>query len=181
MRKIAAIFLMLILLFNLGGYRLVLSIMQQQSDNRLESLLDQNEYDESQLIEIKVAMNLPYQQRYTDFERHYGEIEIEGKVYSYVKMKVEGDYVIFKCIPNEQKQQLINIEDGLAKANSNVMDHSGQQKQHSVNFSLSDFDGQTCFAVLDANNYNQSEHLTGYSFSISTGVINTPHQPPELA
>ncbi|MBL7708693.1 MAG: hypothetical protein JNJ86_06450, partial [Chitinophagaceae bacterium] len=90
MRKIIAILLIFILLFNIGGYRIVIALMQDRADQKLESLLDKSEYDESQLVEIKVSMNMPYQQRFTEYERHYGEIEIDGVAYTYVKKKIEG-------------------------------------------------------------------------------------------
>ena len=119
--------------------------MQQKADNKLEAQLDNSDYDESQLIEIRVAMNMPYQQRYTEFERHYGEIEIDGKAYTYVKRKIEGDVLILKCIANQSKQESKIIKNDLAKANSNAdMDHSGKnspQKSFAKN-SLGEYDDQ---------------------------------------
>ena len=106
MRKTAAILLTLILLFNLCGYRILINFLQQKADTKLETRIDNSEYDESQLIEIRVLMNMPYQQRYTAFERHYGEIEIDGKSYTYVKRKIEGDVLILKCIVNQSKEEL---------------------------------------------------------------------------
>ncbi len=145
MRKTAAILLTLILLFNLCGYRMVIDLMQQKADNKLEAQLDNSDYDESQLIEIRVPMNMPYQQRYTEFERHYGEIEIDGKSYTYVKRKIEGDMLILKCIANQSKQEAKIIKNDLAKANSNAdMDHSGknsQQKSFAKNL-LGEYDDQ---------------------------------------
>ena len=118
LRKTAAIFLMLVLLFNIGGYRVAIHFVQEQADLELEFRLDQSDYEESQLIEIEVALNMPYQERFTEFERHYGEIEIDGKAYTYVKRKIQGDKVIFKCIPNESREQLQTIENDLAQSNS---------------------------------------------------------------
>ena len=137
MRKTAAILLTLILLFNLCGYRILINFLQQKADTKLETRIDNSEYDESQLIEIRVLMNMPYQQRYTAFERHYGEIEIDGKSYTYVKRKIEGDVLVLKCIANQSKEELNSIKNDLVKANSNTdMDHSGknsQQKSYAKN------------------------------------------------
>jgi hypothetical protein len=80
LKKIAAILLILILFFNWYGYRIVTSILSQHADKRLEVRLDNNQYDESQLIELKVALNMPYQNDQADFERHYGKSKLTGSI-----------------------------------------------------------------------------------------------------
>ncbi len=183
MRKIAAILLILVLLFNLCGYRLAIALLQNDADRNLETRLDNSDYDESQLVEIRVALNMPYQERFTEFERHYGEIEIDGKSYTYVKRKIEGDVAIFKCIANESKQQLKTITNDLALANSAIdINHSNQpQKQHSsfAKSFWSEYDEQERFQALippaDAASF-----YTPYSFNIPTTITDTPHQPPDI-
>jgi hypothetical protein len=182
LRKFAAILLMLILLFNLCGYRFVISALQRQADRHIDTRLDNNDYDESQLIEIKMALNLPYQERFTDFERQYGQIELDGKSYTYVKRKIDGDVVIFKCIANESREQLKTISADMAKANSNTdMDYSGKQQQHSsfARNLLSDFDDhQPAQHVLAALAFKKCQP-GNYSFYIPLVTLVTPHQPPE--
>jgi hypothetical protein len=183
LRKIASILLILILFFNLGGYRVIIPLLQQQTDRKLEALLDNNNYDESQLIEVRVALNMPYQQRFTKFERHYGQIEINGQLYTYVKSRIEGDVAIFKCIANESGQQLKTIQDNMTKANSAAdMDHPGQSKQTPSSFAknvLSDYDDQNqlqsaaSFAVL------RSVTSSDFSFFFPDHITITPHQPPK--
>jgi hypothetical protein len=181
-RKIAAILLMLILVFNLIGYRLFINVLQQKADIKLESRLDKSEYDESQLIEIRVAMNLPYQQRYTEFERHYGEIEIDGKSYTYVKRKIEGDVLILKCIANQSKQELQTIKNDAAKANSAAdMDHPGkdtQQKSFAKN-TLSDFDDQFMSQQPASSGSLVVAPFSDFKSAIPEGVANILHQPPK--
>jgi hypothetical protein len=171
---------MIILFFNLGGYRVALSLLQEREDRKLETLLDNNEYDESELIEIRVTLNVPYQQRYTEFERQYGHIEIEGKAYTYVKSKIEGDVVIFKCIANTSKQELKGIQNDLTRANSGDM--PGPAKPHSIAFGknvLSDYDGTNQFCQPS---FIKSRLIPAYvveSWHLIQVAINTPHQPPE--
>jgi hypothetical protein len=174
---------MIILLFNIGGYRLAINFLQNRSDQRLEASIDNKEYDESRLIEIKVALNMPYQERFTDFERHYGEIEIDGKSYTYVKRKIQGDVVIFKCIANESKEQLQSLQNDLAKANTGIdMNHS-QQKHHNllVKNSLSEFEDLYSFQPLLRIATQAGKQTTAFRFFLTKGVLNTPHQPPEVA
>jgi hypothetical protein len=156
--------------------------MQDDADRKLESRIDNSDYDESQLIEIKVALNMPYQERFTDFERQYGEIEIDGKSYTYVKRKIAGDVVIFKCIANKSKQELKTIKNDWAKANSGIdTDHPGKQKQQSSfakNF-WSEYDGQSVFNAQNKYTSLNTSALSGYSFHIPEVNSTTPHQPPE--
>jgi hypothetical protein len=182
LRKIASILLILVLFFNLGGYRIVIPLLQERSDRKLETLLDNNNYDESQLVEIKVALNMPYQQRFTKFERHYGQIEIEGQLYTYVKSRIEGDTVTFKCIANESKQQLRSIQDNITKANSAAdMDHPGQSKQPSsfAKNVLSDYDDYVEFCVSSSYAKLNTAFRSTYSFLIPDFIGSTPHQPPQ--
>lgn len=181
MRKIAAIVLLCLLAFNWYGYRLLIAVMQQKADQRLEAKIDQSDYDESQLIEIRVAMNMPYQQRYTEFERHYGEIEIDGKTYTYVKRKVDGDEVILKCIPNHSRQELRSIGNDLTKANSgNESEQPGKQTPGSFakNF-WSEYDGDlhpfSLFMPVPLNTIPSSE----ISCTLPETLRLTPHQPPK--
>ena len=173
---------MLILLFNIGGYRIVIPLIQDKADHKLETLLDNSEYDEAQLIEIRVTMNMPYQQRFTEYERHYGEIEIDGIAYTYVKRKIEGDVVIFKCIANEARQQFKSLQNDLAKANSNTdMDQPGQQKQQTSfakNF-WSEYDDQLMLWSDVALTSSLNKLFHNYSFTLPSPSVTTPHQPPE--
>ena len=81
-------------------------IWEEGADKELEVKLDNHQYDERQLLEIKVPINIPYLINDADFERHYGEIEIDGRYYSFVKRKVEDGYLILKCIPNNAKEKI---------------------------------------------------------------------------
>jgi hypothetical protein len=183
LRKIAAIFLLILLSFNWYGYRIAISLLNKNADTRLEARIDESAYDESQLVEIRVPLNMPYQDRFTDFERHYGEIELNGKSYTYVKRKIEGNVAIFKCIANESKQELKTIDQDLTKANSNAgIDQPGKQpsKQLPVFKNiLSDYDDQTQFNSLKAAIAEINPYFLTYSFFIPEVISNTPHQPPK--
>jgi len=155
--------------------------MQDRADRKLEAVLDNSEYDESQLIEIRMAMNLPYQQRVTEFERAYGEVELDGKTYTYVKRKVEGDVVILKCIPNKSKQQLRSLDSDLTRANTDINnDHPGKQQQSSFakNF-WSEYDGQVDLNTLNKLIGLDSTLSSCYTFWLPEVKKDTPHQPPE--
>jgi hypothetical protein len=106
LKRIAAILFMGIFFFNWCGYRLLTDYLEQQANVQLEAQLDRSNYDESQLIEIKVPLNMPYQTSSTDFERVDGEIEIAGIHYKYVKRRIDKGQLVLLCLPNQTKMQL---------------------------------------------------------------------------
>jgi len=113
-KKLAAISLICLLAFNWYGFRIVTAILSDNADQQLETRLDNLQYDESQLIELRIPLNVPYQTSQSEFERHYGEMEVNGVFYTYVKSKVENGELVLKCIPNDSKKEI-------RKAGTNVV------------------------------------------------------------
>lgn len=100
---------MSLLAFNWVGYRLLSGMLEQKADLALEKRIDNADYDEKNLIELKVPLNAPYlPANSTAFERVDGEIEIEGTHYKYVKRKVVDGELVLLCIPNEGKTKIQN-------------------------------------------------------------------------
>jgi hypothetical protein len=110
-RKILAILLLGVHLFNLGGYRLVFRQLENKVGTQMMAKIDRSEYDDKDLIEVKVPVNLPYQTNWQEFERYDGEIQIAGVHYSYVKRKLQNDTLILMCIPNTDKMKLFNARE----------------------------------------------------------------------
>ena len=110
LRKIAAISLWGILLFNWVGYRLLNSIMEEHASRLLETRLDQQQYDDRQLISIKVPVtHLSYYNSSFTFERTSGQIEINGVPYRYVKRRICNDSLEMLCIPNHSALKIRNL------------------------------------------------------------------------
>ncbi len=114
MKKFAAILLLFVFVFNLFGYRLFVSFMVSNANQSLEIALDNNNYSEENLISIKKPTNLPYYNNTKDFTRVYGEVEMNGVLYTYVKSRIYNDSLEMLCIPNTSKQQLLNSKDNFA-------------------------------------------------------------------
>jgi hypothetical protein len=111
MRTIVAVPLLLILLFNWFGYRLAIGMLETQANSDLEAQLDENRYDESQLISIKVPVRyLPYYSNSGEFQRVDGQIEVGGVQYKYVKRRIYHDSLEMLCVPNHTAMQLRTAE-----------------------------------------------------------------------
>lgn len=175
MRKVAAIGLLIVFWFNLFGYQFLFSLLEQKADKNLELLIDNNEYNDAELLELRVSLNMPYQQRFTEYERHYGQITIEGKTYHYVKRKIEGDVLVLKCIPNDSKDQLKDLAVNITRSNSNS-DNSPVKSSVKV-FS---FECDEALCLHTALNIPASpETFFSYTDPTSESFLAAPYQPPK--
>jgi hypothetical protein len=180
LRKIAAIFLLLIFLFNLFGYQLLIGILSHKADKKLEALIDYKAYNEEDLLEIKVSLNMPYQQRYTDYERHYGQITINKTIYTYVKRKIEGDVLILKCLPNISKTQLKEAANDFTAANTGTYptDNKNVPAKGAIKKVAFDYESETFFLATLTKNIHDIKYSSFYHAAIPTVTQPVLIQPP---
>lgn len=182
LKQAAAILLLILFLFNWFGYRLLSGYLQQQADTKLEAQLDQNQYDASRLIEMRVPLNIPYQINSSDWERYDGNIEINGTHYKYVKRKVENGQLVLLCLPNETRMRLQSARDEFFKL-VNDLQQANQSKSaghgHSVKNPVTEY-----WQVI--NNWNleavviQPDQFTCCNVILpSHPSVTAPAQPPD--
>ncbi len=132
LKQIATILLLGILIFNWFGYRLVVSYLQNRSARELETRLDENKYDESQLISIKIpAEHLAYYNPSQEFVRVDGSVEISGLQYKYVKQRIFNDSIELMCLPDRATTKLMACNNDLFRlANGFQAAPAGHQGPH---------------------------------------------------
>lgn len=143
-KRFASILLVGILLFNWGGYRLLSDYFESKADLQLQAELDKNNYNESDLISIKVAASLPYGSSSEKFERVDGNIDIKGVNYTYVKRRFYQDSLELLCIPSTAKTGIKNARDEFARLANDFINNNSSKKApshhpHSAKFSVQDF------------------------------------------
>ncbi|MDP4251370.1 MAG: hypothetical protein Q8918_14795 [Bacteroidota bacterium] len=186
MKRIIAILLIGILLFNWVGYQLYTAIMEQHADKTLIADLDQNNYAESELISIKVpAVHLSYYVNSKDFERVDGRIELEGVQYNYVKRRYINDSLELLCIPNKKATALKSAKDDFFKL-VNDLQLPGQSKkadQHTASFKC--FNGEyyadQAGFTLQAQAAVSLKATDRYLLQISSVSLSRAGQPPDMA
>lgn len=123
--------------------------MQQKTDKKLEARLDKNTYDESQLIELKIPVNVAYQTSWTSYQRCDGEITIDGIMYKYVKRKLANDTLYLMCILNSAKMRLEVAKNSFFKISNDLTNDTHSKKS----------DSKSVFKNLQTV-YNESSFLT---------------------
>ncbi|HVU57433.1 MAG TPA: hypothetical protein VHD83_20360 [Puia sp.] len=152
MKKVAAILLMGILLFSWYGYKLVSFYLEDKANRQLEARLDEDRYDESELISIKVpSSHLAYFNSSTQFERVDGQIEVGGVQYKYVKRRLFNDSLELLCIPNHTAMRLQTARNQFFQLVNDIQQQDGQGKRsdHSLskNFSPTDYETVSSLSV----------------------------------
>ena len=179
-KRLAAISLITLLVFNWYGYRILMNYREAQATSQLQAKLDQNQYDESTLFEIRVPLNMPYITDWDDFETTYGETEINGMHYTYVKRKVERGELVLLCIANKEKTALRDAKDNFFKLVNDLQQPTGKKdsKDHTVKIPFSDYIANIIPEFV-INGYKIKSVHSLYADVVASAVIDTPSQPPE--
>lgn len=182
LKRGASILLLLLLAFNWVGYRLLTSLWENNADLALETKIENSDYDESSLFEIRVPLNAPYLTgTNTDFERYDGELELQGIHYKYVKRKIENGELVLLCLPNKSKNEIQNSRAEFFKLVNDL--NNTQSKNKTGN---SSFKSVTTEYKKENNSWSISSiplmyltHTAAYLSEIATGFGNLPEHPPK--
>jgi len=156
----------------------------QQQTAQMELQLDNKEYDAAMLVELRVPVSLPYQTDWKEFERVDGDIELNGMHYKYVERKLEGGEMIYKCIPDNSKKQLINARENFFKLVNDLQTQSqGNESNNNHQHSYKTFSFDYCEKLTNWNFHVMELQLTGRFIhatqAVLTTVIPAPVQPPD--
>jgi hypothetical protein len=177
LKRLAAIAFLAVILFNFYGYRLVISYMQFNSEASLEKNVDQNKYDESDLITIKTKLNLPYYTGSDQFERAYGSITINGNNYQYVKRRVHNDTLELLCLPNQVNTKLQQVHNEMAKSFADGQ-ASAPKKNTTIKITLPDFFQP--FKIFSVTSFlNERPSFVQHNYFISEGHTLKQRKPPK--
>jgi hypothetical protein len=173
-----------ILFFNWYGYQLLSSFLQERANARLEARLDQNNYDESQLVSVKIPITtLSYYNNATGFERIDGQVEINGIQYKYVKRRIFKDSLELLCIPNQASMSLQTAKNDFFRQVNDLQQHSPQGKKAPAtykSFSSSDYDKQNDLFVLNELPPSPLPISFEQVAVIPSSYVLTAEQPPDL-
>ena len=169
----------------MGGYKLWYYFEQQRSDKNLEALLDKEQYNEAELITIKMPLSLPYQNDTKDFERVSGEVNFNGKIYKYVKRKIENGEFVLMCLPDKNKMQIENQKQDFFKNTNDIANNTSKRSDNSKSISFknisSDYDQYSfSFKINTLNISSQNFGLYKIENLLSSPHI-SPEQPPDVS
>ena len=147
----------------------------------MEEQLDNNDYDESQLISIKVPITyLPYYNNSKTFERIDGQIEIHGTPYKYVKRRIYNDSLELLCIPNTTAMQIRTTRNEIFKF-VNDLQAGKKSESHSRSFKVPSINDYISNDLLQFDDLYFVYELKSpnYSANIPFAYSLTEEHPPQ--
>ncbi|RYF99462.1 MAG: hypothetical protein EOO02_16855 [Chitinophagaceae bacterium] len=140
--------------------------------------IDNNQYSDDDLIEVKVKLNLPYMTSAAGYENLSGEINIHGNHHNYVKRKVSQDTLYLLCLPNNKRNQLNDASEKYA-AETNDFDGSHKndnQVKKSVTFNQ--FQEEPPSYVINAPVIMTKQIIALTSIHLPDSFVETIGKPP---
>lgn len=106
MRKLLSYVFIFLMFLNIMGYYWILAGMHYNSTQSLERKLSSDNYEETETVEIKIPISLPYVADNADFERTEGQFEYNGEYYHLVKQQYSNDTLRMICVKNHDSKQI---------------------------------------------------------------------------
>ena len=156
--------------------------LQQKANKQLVSKIDKSEYDESNLITVKVSLSMPYLTNWNDFKRTDGEMTLNGKIYHYVKEKVFNGELILMCLPDEKKMNLQTAKNDFFQTQNDLQNNtskkSGENNQV-IKFAVSDYIKTENASNVFVVNSNANFYTDNYFAHLQKGENLIPEHPPK--
>ncbi|WP_295673766.1 hypothetical protein [uncultured Mucilaginibacter sp.] len=128
MKRLFAIILLSVHLFNLGGYALFYQYFIHRADVQMVKEVYNDKINDSRFIELKIPVHMPTITDWTEYEVVAGQVQLKNAYYNYVKLKMTRDTMYFICLPNTAKTRLVAANIITAKEISDVpMSKKGEQ------------------------------------------------------
>ncbi|MFZ6025804.1 MAG: hypothetical protein ACOYVG_15285 [Bacteroidota bacterium] len=183
MKRFATIVSLGLLLFSLGGYRMLLGYMETASDRAFQANIYADVYDEAMLLHIKVPASTPYGSNSEQYENATGEVDINGVTYHFVKRRFYKDSLELWCVPNIEKIGIRNARDDFFRLAGDYNAGSSTQKssnQHTVlKFSILDFTGDHSFSWQFRNAGPAQVHYMKQETAYLSDYVNRLERPPQ--
>ncbi|MBL7697643.1 MAG: hypothetical protein JNK79_05775 [Chitinophagaceae bacterium] len=156
--------------------------MENKADIALEAKIENADFDESTLIEIRVPLNAPYlSNNSTDFERYDGELELDGVHYKYVKRKIVNDELVLLCLPNKSKTELQNSRNEFFKLVNDLNHTQSKEKSNTSTFSslTIEYKKEMNAWTLEPFPVASLKHASGTHVYVASGYDIIPEHPPK--
>jgi hypothetical protein len=178
LKKIFSIFLLVVFLFNVGGYYLVFVALRFQANVELTKRLDADDYSREDLVELRLPVSLPYPLQENDFQRVDGKFEHNGQFYRLVKQKLENDVLIVICIKDKKEKQLDETMKDYSKL-ANDIPSSSKKSQNILSKLLKDFESLESGAIQRGNGWLQMIAFANLECKITSQLLSITGPPPK--
>jgi hypothetical protein len=162
------------------GYYVVFIGMQYRNDLTMAKILDANQFDDSKMLTLKIAVAIPYMTDQSDFQRVDGKFEHRGEFYRLLKQKYAKDTLTVICVRDHENERISEALSNYVKTFTDNGSDSNESQTITVSF-IKDFLPQT-FSLLTLTSGWHSDVIKN-SFVNDLTPTFTPSviHPPERA
>lgn len=179
MRRLIAISLLIIFLFNVGGYYVVFWGMLKGAESDLKVRLDEERYQHDELMELIIPVTLPYPVQENTYRRVTGKFEHEGEFYQLVQQRFEGDTLFITCIKDKQQKRLHSTFRDYVKL-INDLPASSKKTLNFFSKLISYFYHSPSINTIEEGGWVAIIPFSVLTFSKSTSNSSIPSPPPEV-
>lgn len=173
--------LLLVFLFNVGGYYLLFWGLRHQRDRELTHKLDTNGYNPEQTIKLRIPVALPYPLQTTGYERIDGRFEHNGEYFKLVKQKLQGDTLYVICIRDEATRELVNaMTDYMQLTQALPNSDAGQKALHFLSKLIKDCYTQPSIDICQLTGRNIAVGYTHLPEHLLMRTIPVLAPPPKI-
>jgi len=129
LKKTVIILYLLLIGFYSGGYKLLVSFLQEKTKQELQSLINADDYNNHSVIELSVPIDLPYLTDWQAWESTQGIIIIDEIPYQYVERILKNGEMIYRCLPNHNMQMVFSARDRFEKLSNQFQDPLANKNQ----------------------------------------------------
>jgi hypothetical protein len=179
-KKFIAIVLLSIHLYNLGGYMVMFQYFIYQANKFNEEQISKNLYKTSDLVEIKIPVNLPHINSWNRYERISGAVQLQENWYNYVKLKMTRDTLFIMCVPNYKTTRLISANVIYAREVSEAPLNAKKQATPLKSISMLKYVPLSAAATLTVSTLVIKPAPIHLNIKPVVSPIDVPGQPPEM-
>jgi hypothetical protein len=177
-KKVLATLILVVFLFNVGGYYLLFWGLDVSAKAKLAQRLNADDYSELETFEFKIPLNIPYPIQDRGFDRVAGEFEFNGEFYELVKQKYENDTLHIVCVKNKAKQKLTQVFEKYARVSNDADGAASNAGNDLLSKIVKDFNSPSLAEIVKADGWSRALEHGGIASAIIKMIREVISPPP---
>jgi hypothetical protein len=169
--------LLLVFLFNVGGYYIVFYALRYNADLATRDRLDDGQYTEEEVSIIKIPMAIPYPVQEGIYHTMTEDFSYDGVFYKGIKQKIENDTLFVVCVRDACEKHINDVMTSYQKA---VHDDTAKSKQGQslLNKLVKEYETFNTFDVEQQGGWTMTFAHIPSSTDLSSGEHTLQSPPP---
>jgi len=152
LKKVIAAALLLVFLFNMGGYYLLFVALKAKSELALAARLEKDVFTGAETLNVQIPLTLPYPIYSDTFERSFGTFEYKGEYYKLIKHKLTADTLTVVLVKNHEAKKIAGAFDEFASRTQQTST-SSEQATFSISKLLGDFENLDFYGLQNTKGW----------------------------